>query len=44
MTTTVLTTTDHRGVATVTLNNPTKHNAFDDSMISALRLAFDRLR
>jgi methylglutaconyl-CoA hydratase len=44
MTTTVLTTTDHRGVATVTLNNPAKHNAFDDAMISALRLAFDQLR
>lgn len=27
---------DSRGVATVTLNNPDKHNAFDDAMISTL--------
>jgi|TARA_R100000005_G_scaffold33234_2_gene15198 methylglutaconyl-CoA hydratase len=44
MTDTVLSAIDSRGVATVTLNNPAKHNAFDDSMISALRLAFDQLR
>ena len=40
---TVLTAIDHRGVATVTLNNPDKHNAFDDSIISQLRTAFDQL-
>ncbi|QCZ93809.1 enoyl-CoA hydratase/isomerase family protein [Salinimonas iocasae] len=27
---------DNRGVATVTLNNPDKHNAFDDAMIATL--------
>ncbi len=31
---------DHRGVATVTLNNPDKHNAFDDSIIERLTQAF----
>ena len=27
---------DTRGVATVTLNNPAKHNAFDDGIIARL--------
>lgn len=32
---------DDRGVATVTLNNPDKHNAFDDAMIAQLSAAFE---
>lgn len=36
----VLSTVDHRGVARVTLNNPQKHNAFDDQIISQLTEAF----
>ncbi len=32
-----------RGVATVTLNRPEKHNAFDDAVIAELRSAFDDL-
>ena len=40
---TVLTDIDARGVATVTLNRPDKHNAFDDAMIALLRNAFDAL-
>ena len=32
---------DNRGVATVTLNNPDKHNAFDDSIIAELTTAFN---
>ncbi len=35
--------TDTRGVATVTLNRPEIHNAFDDALIAALTQAFDRL-
>lgn len=31
---------DDRGVATITLNNPDRHNAFDDSIIAALTSAF----
>lgn len=31
---------DDRGVATVTLNNPDKHNAFDNTIISHLTAAF----
>lgn len=31
---------DHRGVATVTLNNPDKHNAFDDVLIKQLTQSF----
>ncbi|RRJ83756.1 enoyl-CoA hydratase/isomerase family protein [Aestuariirhabdus litorea] len=34
---------DERGVATVTLNNPDKHNAFDDAMIAALSDHFHTL-
>ncbi len=40
---TVTTGIDQRGVATVTLNRPEKHNAFDDAVIAALRSAFDDL-
>lgn len=41
--TTVITSIDSRGVATVTLNRPEKHNAFDDAVIAQLREAFDAL-
>lgn len=34
---------DERGVATVTLNNPAKHNAFDDRMIADLSRCFSEL-
>ena len=34
---------DRRGVATVTLNRPAVHNAFDDALIAALSDAFKRL-
>ena len=40
---TVSTDIDSRGVATVTLNRPDKHNAFDDTVIAELRAAFDDL-
>lgn len=40
---TVSTSIDTRGVATVTLNRPDKHNAFDDAVIAELRSAFDGL-
>src|SRR5579859_5502772 len=36
MTDTVLLSTDSRGVATLTLNRPEKHNAFDDVIIAEL--------
>ena len=36
----VSTVIDDRGVATVTLDNPEKHNAFDDVIISQLTAAF----
>lgn len=39
----VITAIDPRGVATVTINNPAKHNAFDDVIIAQLRLALDTL-
>ncbi len=39
----VTTTTDQRGVATVSLNRPEKHNAFDDTIIAELREAFNAL-
>ena len=39
----VITEIDHRGVATVTLNRPEKHNAFDDAVIAELRESFDGL-
>jgi len=34
---------DSRGVATVTLNRPEIHNAFDDALIAELTATFDRL-
>lgn len=34
---------NERGVARVTLNNPDKHNAFDDEIIAALSEAFDQV-
>lgn len=34
---------DERGVATVTLNNPEKHNAFDDKIIEELTAAFEQV-
>ncbi len=40
---TVNTEIDPRGVATVTMNRPEKHNAFDDAIIAELREAFDAL-
>jgi methylglutaconyl-CoA hydratase len=40
---TVRVSTDARGVATVTLANPERHNAFDDGMIAALRNTFEAL-
>lgn len=40
---TVLTSIDRRGVATVVLNRPEVHNAFDDALIAALIATFDRL-
>ena len=42
-TATVQTHVDERGVAQVLFNRPDKHNAFDDSMIGALRQTFRRL-
>jgi methylglutaconyl-CoA hydratase len=36
----VITEIDSRGVARVTINNPDKHNAFDDQVISQLTQAF----
>ena len=39
----VITQIDSRGVARVTLNNPDKHNAFDDQMIIELTNAFNAL-
>lgn len=39
----VLTHIDHRGVATVTLNNPERHNAFDDGIIAQLTHAFETI-
>lgn len=39
----VLTNIDERGVATVTLNNPEKHNAFDDTIIASLTETFNEI-
>ena len=39
----VLVRIDERGVATVTLNRPAKHNAFDDAIISDLTAAFQAI-
>lgn len=35
---------DQRGIASVTLNRPDKHNAFDDKVIAELSACFDQLR
>ncbi|MCC7048635.1 MAG: enoyl-CoA hydratase/isomerase family protein [Alphaproteobacteria bacterium] len=43
MTSALLTGTDPRGVATVTLNRPEVHNAFDDALIAELTAAFKKL-
>lgn len=43
MTDTLLVATDARGVATVTLNRPEIHNAFDDKIIAELTTALQRL-
>jgi methylglutaconyl-CoA hydratase len=40
---TVITSIDSRGVASVTINRPDKHNAFDDAIIAELRTSFDQL-
>jgi methylglutaconyl-CoA hydratase len=40
---TVTTTIAPRGIATVTLNRPEKHNAFDDAVIAELREVFDSM-
>ncbi|MCC6468147.1 MAG: enoyl-CoA hydratase/isomerase family protein [Alphaproteobacteria bacterium] len=39
----LLTSTDPRGVATVTLNRPQVHNAFDDALIAELTAALEKL-
>lgn len=39
----VLQTIDHRGVATLTLNRPDRHNAFDDAVIASLTQALAHL-
>lgn len=41
-TSTITTEIDRRGVATVTLNHPDRHNAFDDRMIAELTGAFQQ--
>ncbi|MFW2366975.1 MAG: enoyl-CoA hydratase/isomerase family protein [Desulforhopalus sp.] len=41
--TTILVDLDSRGVATITLNNPDKHNAFDDTIIQELSSALAEL-
>jgi len=43
MTDTVLRAMDERGVATLTLNRPDRHNAFDDALIAELTAALHRL-
>lgn len=39
----VITEMDSRGVATVTLNNPDKHNVFDDELIAQISATFEVL-
>ena len=39
----ILETTDERGVATLTLNRPDLHNAFDDALIAELTASLERL-
>jgi methylglutaconyl-CoA hydratase len=43
MTEHILLSTDARGIATVTLNRPDKHNAFDEALVGALTETFLRL-
>ena len=43
MSNTFLETVDARGIATLTLNRPDRHNAFDDSLIAELTTALKRL-
>jgi methylglutaconyl-CoA hydratase len=43
MTSTLRETVDDRGVATLTLNRPDRHNAFDDALIAELTAALNRL-
>ena len=43
MTDYIITNIDKRGIATVTLNNPDKHNAFDDAIIAGLTNTFNQL-
>ena len=43
MTETILEAVDARGVATLTLNRPDRHNAFDDALIADLTAALHRL-
>ncbi len=43
MTQTISVTIDDRGVGFVTMNNPDKHNAFDDGIIAELTTAFEQL-
>ena len=42
--TSVRTSIDNRGIATITLDRQDKHNAFDDGVICELREAFQGLR
>lgn len=42
-TTSVLFEVDEQGIAKVTLNTPSKHNAFDDDMIKSLTKIFDQI-
>ena len=39
----VLTSTDQRGVATITLNRPEVHNAYNGALIDALSAAVEAL-
>src|SRR3712207_9172141 len=43
MSSTFLEAVDDRGVATLTLNRPDRHNAFDDALIAELTAALRRL-
>jgi methylglutaconyl-CoA hydratase len=35
---------DNQGIATITLNRPEIHNAFDDAIISELNLVLDKIQ
>ena len=43
MTDTLVVDTDNRGVCTLTLNRPERHNAFDDNLINLLLQALERI-